>query len=319
MLAVAAAGCTIAPEPQLVDGIGWPPDEPRVRLERVLASRRDVPGGRVLGWLGGTRDEALFNRPFAVAWAGDTLVVTDPGAGRVVAFPANGRPAHTPEGLVGTPVGVAACPAGIVVTDAASGRVLLLDDALRQRAVLAEGLVRPTGVACGGESVLVVETGAHRVLVLGPGGSRTHFGARGAGAGEFNFPTALAVGHGSAWVGDTLNFRIQRLNLADGRFQSELGSNGDAPGETPRTKGLALDRDGNLWVSDAHLDLVSVFAPDGRYLMSLGHPGSAPGGLAFPAGVAAHPDGRIAVADSFNRRVLVYRLAEETTEVSREE
>jgi hypothetical protein len=206
------------------------------------------------------------------------------------------------------PLTIAACPDGLVASDSESGRVAQFDSELRRVAWLAQGLDRPTGVACDARAVWVVETGAHRLLALGRDGSRRVIGGRGTGDGQFNFPVALARLGEEVLVGDTLNFRIQRLDGASGRFLGAFGRLGDAAGDTPRLKGIAVDAAGHVWASDAHLDQVSIYTAQGQLLLSLGRNGSAPGEFAFPAGVAAHPDGRVAVADALNRRVQVFRL-----------
>jgi sugar lactone lactonase YvrE len=118
----------------------------------------------------------------------------------------------------------------------------------------------------------------------------------------------VAIAGGSLLVGDTLNFRVQRIDLETGAAEGVFGQLGDAPGEMPRIKGLAVDAAGQLWVSDAHTDRVSLYTADGRLLLTLGGRGVDPGRFSFPAGIAAHPDGRVAVADSFNRRIQVFRI-----------
>ena len=119
---------------------------------------------------------------------------------------------------------------------------------------------------------------------------------------------AIAIAGDTLWVGDTLNFRIQRISLSSGEALSAFGQLGDASGETPRIKGIAVDRDGNLWVADALLDEVSLYKQSGEYLMGLGESGAEPGQFSFPAGVSAHSDGRVAIVDSLNRRVQIFRL-----------
>jgi DNA-binding beta-propeller fold protein YncE len=209
------------------------------------------------------------------------------------------------------------CPPWIVVTDSRAGNVWLLDRDLQPVRRLAERLERPTGVACDERRIFVTETGRHRVLVIessDPVGndrvSPRSFGGRGDDPREFNFPTAVALSEASVWVGDTLNFRVQRLDAKLGSFLGGFGALGDSPGEMPRIKGLAVDAAGHVWISDAHLDQVALYRPDGAFLMELGGSGSQAGEFSFPAGVAAHPDGRVAVVDSLNRRVQVFRLVE---------
>ncbi len=133
-------------------------------------------------------------------------------------------------------------------------------------------------------------------------------GGRGDGVGQFNYPTVIAPGLGKLWVGDTLNFRVQGFQPLTGEFSSSFGRLGDSPGEMPRLKGLAIDADGRLWISDAHLEQIAIYSQDGVFLTALGGPGRGPGDFSFPAGLAAHPDGRMAVVDSLNRRLQIFRL-----------
>ena len=121
-------------------------------------------------------------------------------------------------------------------------------------------------------------------------------------------PRAISVWQGSLWVADTLNFRLQQFALQSGELVASFGRLGAASGEMPRLKGLDVDADGTLWISDAYLDEVALYDTDGTFLTALGGSGAGPGEFSFPAGIAAHPDGRIAVVDSLNRRLQIFRL-----------
>lgn len=299
-LAVWACGGVRVQDQKLPAGLAWPPGDERVRLERLVAARRS-------GSLLGAKQAPLFEAPYAVAWQGDDLLVTDTAAHRVSRIAADGRLSVSPDDVAELPMGIAVCAAGIVVTDAVGGRVALLGSDLKRRRFIAEGLDRPTGVACSGDTVWVVETGAHRLLAIEPAGRRT-FGARGGDEGHFNYPTSIAVSGETVFVGDTLNFRVQRLDALTGASLGAFGGLGDAAGDMPRLKGVAVDAFGNLWVADAHLDRVSLYAASGELLMSLGRTGSEPGEFSFPAGIATHHDGKVAVVDSLNRRVQVFRV-----------
>jgi len=79
-----------------------------------------------------------------------------------------------------------------------------------------------------------------------------------------------------------------------------------------RPEGIAVDRDGNLWVADYGRDRVVKLGLDGRLLLSLGSRGSGPGEFVGPKGVAIDPGtGRLYVADTGNARV--QRLAPDGT------
>jgi DNA-binding beta-propeller fold protein YncE len=284
-----------------------------IRLERIIDNptlARKKKGARLRRWITGEASPAVLYRPYGLAWDGDSLLVADPGMGRVVRVSHRNRVSTSPAGLMESPIGVARCTPGIVVTDSRLGDVRLLDKNLKPLAKIAEGLELPTGVACDGERIFVLETGRHRVRVFVPSdrAADESWGGRGEKAGEFNFPAVAAWDEGTLWVGDTLNFRVQRLDGAAGDVLQVFGRLGDAPGDMPRIKGLAVDDGGRLWVSDAHLDVVSLFRPDGTLLAHLGGTTSGERQFSFPAGIATHPDGRVAVADSLNRRIHIFRV-----------
>lgn len=107
---------------------------------------------------------------------------------------------------------------------------------------------------------------------------------------------------GTVWVLDTLNYRVVHLdgNLT---YLGDFGEHGDGSGHFALPKGLGLDADGNLYVSDARFDVVQVFDPTGSLLLVIGGHGSESGLFSNPAGVSVDGSGRILVADSGNRRV----------------
>lgn len=296
----------------------WPPGDPRVRFEKVVETEKDLGRSAFFQRLTGQGPQPLFERPYGVAWDGEDLLVTDPGAGIVLRLTENGKIFRSRPDVLAGPIGVAACLGGVVVADGRSGRVGLFDERLHFARWLAEDLERPTGVACVSDGVAVVETAAHRVVVLRGDGTRRELGTRGTGAGEFNYPAAITVAGDVLWVGDTLNFRIQEIDAETGRSSGTFGRLGDSAGETPRVKGLAVDVMGHLWVSDAHLDLIALFDRDGVFLMDIGGPGEAIGQFSFPTGIAAHPDGRMAVVDFLNRRIQILRVVDDGMEGDRE-
>lgn len=311
--AVLAAACILLAGRGLATGTiaGEAPTQetPSLIIQQILGAGQALR--RTFGqWLTGSEPSRTLDRPYGVAWDGDDLLVTDPGARRVVRLDRKGHErAHSAAEEFSSPIGVATCAAGVVVTDSLQGTVVLLDRDLDIVRTLAKGLERPTGIACAGARIFVVETGAHRILVLDETGSiAATFGRRGLGEGDFNFPAAVAIAGESLLVGDTLNFRVQRIAAGDGSYQRSFGRLGDARGETPRIKGLAVDGMGRVWVSDSYLDQVAIFDRNGALLGDFGESGSAPGQFSFPAGIAVHRDGRIAIVDSFNQRVQILRV-----------
>jgi DNA-binding beta-propeller fold protein YncE len=106
-----------------------------------------------------------------------------------------------------------------------------------------------------------------------------------------------------------MNFRMQILT-AQGRSISAFGHLGDGSGDFNRPKGVAVDRDGHIYVVEGLHDVVQIFDQDGRFLLGFGEPGHGDGEFWLATGIAIAND-RIYVSDSSNRRVQVFEYLRE--------
>jgi DNA-binding beta-propeller fold protein YncE len=283
--------------------------EPSIVFDRAIGNEGDVKtglGSRLARTVRGD-NPPLFDRPYGVAWADDALLVTDPGRGAVIRIDLRKRRIEASDVEFGEPIGAAACFEGIAVSDSARGTVSMLDAGLKLKRVLASGLERPTGLACLGDSLAVAETAAHRIAIIQSDGSVRRFGARGSAEGEFNFPTMLAARDNRLYVCDSMNFRVQIVDVSGAPLGS-FGQLGDRAGTMPRLKGIGVDSLGHVWVADGTLDELAVYDVSGTFLLRVGSPGGSGGAFAFPAGIAIRADGTLAVADSLNRRVQLFHL-----------
>jgi uncharacterized protein (TIGR03663 family) len=71
---------------------------------------------------------------------------------------------------------------------------------------------------------------------------------------------------------------------------------------------VAIDTQGNIYVSDTGNKRIRVYDANGTWLRDIGSGGSAPGQLDEPSGIAVSDDGRLFVADTWNRRIAVFNL-----------
>ncbi len=78
------------------------------------------------------------------------------------------------------------------------------------------------------------------------------------------------------------------------------------PGDFSKPTGLAVDQDGNLYVSDTMNNRIEIFDADGKFVSTFGKAGDGPGYFARPKGVAIDSDGHIWVADGMQDRVQVF-------------
>lgn len=263
--------------------------------------------------VGGSSERLRFGKPFGVALdETGNLCVTDTDANRV-SYLDFARKEWKNWDAIGkkrfaAPVAVARRKGIFYVADSELRKVIAFDESGREQFSISAPLQRPVGLALGADSLAVVDSAAHAVFVFDLHGSlRFQFGKRGAGAGEFNFPTHIAADREGRWlVADSLNSRVQVFD-AGGKFISQFGSSGDAPGNFARPKGVAADAFGHVYVADAVFDNIQIFDLSGRLLLAFGDHGAGTGEFGMPNGIAISADNRIYIADSYNRRVQVFQ------------
>jgi tripartite motif-containing protein 71 len=156
----------------------------------------------------------------------------------------------------------------------------------------------------------LADAGHNRVLLYSPEGSLLGRwgagggnGAAGSGQGEFNHPSAVAVGAtGNVLVADTANNRVVKLDPS-GNVLAEWGAPGAAEGRFHSPNGLAVDASENVFVLDSENNRVEVFDANGRFLTRWGLRGFGLGELSKPGAIAVDCKGDVFVADTNNNRV----------------
>ncbi len=135
-----------------------------------------------------------------------------------------------------------------------------------------------------------------------------------AGEGEVRLPSVIASdGEGHVYVMDlgtggaygNLPLRVVKFT-EDGTFVAQLGEAGEGAGQFESPRGIAFDRDDNIYVVDAGQGQVQVFTPEGESLRAWGEKGSEPGSLHGPSGMAIGNDGLVYVVEGDAHRVQVF-------------
>jgi len=78
------------------------------------------------------------------------------------------------------------------------------------------------------------------------------------------------------------------------------------PGDFGAPECVALDKDGNVYVTDTLNNRVEIFDADGNFISLFGKHGDGPGYFARPKGIAVDGDGHIWVADEMTDRLQVF-------------
>jgi DNA-binding beta-propeller fold protein YncE len=329
---VLAAGCASGPKrlemvPDMARVWPVPPDPPRIAYLHQIRTPADAGvrrgmGARIAAFFTGTRRPPRIEQPIGLyADTDGWLLVADAGLQVVHIFNLKqgtyAQAFELPDGRLASPVGVALDPerGWVFVADSIHNQIFVYDTKGDYVGRFGEGLTRVSGLAWDRKHkrLLATDTANHRVVVYDADGRQTGtFGERGDEAGQFNFPTGIALApDGTIYVSDSLNFRVQAFD-PDFKSLRQVGHLGATLGSFSKPKGVAVDSGGRLYVVDGLYDVVQLFDDEGRLLMFFGGSGSQPGHLWLPAGIAVAGND-IFVADTRNRRVQVFRLLSTAT------
>jgi DNA-binding beta-propeller fold protein YncE len=191
----------------------------------------------------------------------------------------------------------------------------------------------PAGRSWGGTTAVAVDRDGKSVWVFERCGGEScadsklppilHFDASGKllasfGGGMFVFPHGIAVGpDGNVWVADADGKNGKGQQVVEfsptGKVLMKLGHAGmagDAPGYFNRPSGVAIARNGDIFVADGHGGdsnaRVVKFSKSGRFLTAWGKKGSGPGEFDTPHAIAVDSQEQVYVADRSNSRVQVF-------------
>ncbi len=168
----------------------------------------------------------------------------------------------------------------------------------------------PTGLAMDdSDRLFSADSGMKRVLVFGPDHKVEGVIDRGLVA-----PAGLAVDNENRllYIADPEQDQVFVYD-ADPPFKKirALGTPGkghslNTPGDFSKPIGVAVDKDGYLYVTDTWNNRVEVFDADGNFIRTWGKAGDGPGYFARPKGIAIDGDGHVWVADSVQERVQLF-------------
>jgi len=226
-------------------------------------------------------------QPTAVAVSGDEsrIYVAQAKGGRVLVLSTAGKELGRIEGM-GQPIGIAVTGSNdLLIGDSTTGSVSVFDGDLRFRFKLGAGdaeFKQPTSIAVAeGGKIYVADAGGDVIKVYDAEGIKLFsFGVSGSGAGELNYPTAVAFDPetGELLVVDLPmtkeggQFRQlhegARVQVFDqeGGFLRSFGQFGLGDGSLVKPLGLAVANNGHIFLADAYQNVVQVFDRQGTFL-----------------------------------------------------
>lgn len=212
------------------------------------------------------------------------------------------------------PYGIAIDSKGLVyVADQKVGAVFIFNTETRDVTLIKNGVDAHFGLVNGlaiddSDRLFVSDGKMHRVLVFNP----QHV-VEGQIADGLVDPVGLAIDNENRFLyvvdeqqdlvfvydADSLKL-LRHIGVAGKKHTSDL------PGEFGGASNVAVDQDGNVYVTDTMNNRVEIFDADGNFLSEFGKHGDGPGYFARPKGIAVDCDGHIWVADQYQDRVEVF-------------
>lgn len=160
------------------------------------------------------------------------------------------------------------------------------------------------------------------------------WGSFGNNDGQFYFARGIAVDQadGAVYVVDMGNHRIQKFDTSTnvlpqliGKWGGGLGAGhassarAQEPGQFRSPWGVAVDGNGDVFVSDTGNQRIQKFDREGNFVTQWGGFGNADGHFNFPYGIVVDTRGHVFVVDSGNMRVQHFMPTEDAEEHLKEE
>lgn len=224
------------------------------------------------------------------------------------------HPAGTPKALK-NPQGLALDAAGnLYAADKGRDRVLKLSPDGATVLLELGGLSRPRDVAVDANGdIYAADSGAGRVRVFDAAGTLL----RDIGPGVLLSTSdirAVALSASGLWVSDRELEQVWLFSRA-GQLLKTVGDADSSVGEISRTRGLASDRAGSLYVIEPNRDRAQKFDPEGRGMLAFGPKSMAAPAekagkryLNKPVDAAVGPDGALWIADAEKDRIVRYSI-----------
>jgi sugar lactone lactonase YvrE len=225
--------------------------------------------------------EVQFKKPRGIAINQSTgnVYIADTGNDRIEELSSSGKYVRafgkegTETGQFKKPTALAIDSSGNVwVADTENNRVQEFSSTgtyLRENAE--SGWSKPEGIGADAKGdVWVSDTGGPSVIEVSSEAKILGFidlFKKGSGNGELNEPAGLAVAGEDIYVSDRGNNRVQEFKLTGketeaGEYIAQFGTKGSGNGQFKEPQGIALDKEGHIWVADAGNSRIQEFSPN---------------------------------------------------------
>lgn len=279
-----------------------PPDPPRIQFLASFSNEsqfgEETDGGILNAVLGEEEHSPEILRPYGLDVRKDKMILCDSRIdGLILCDFRTKRIEHFQprgHGQMGTPVNCCFDSSGnIYVADTKRRQVVVFSPGMDfLRAIGDPENEKPVDVECVGDELLVLDMKKQCIHVYSLGDFsllRSFPGHEGDNPANLYNPVNIGVGSNRLYVSDIGDSKVKVYDF-EGGYLGSLGGLGTKFGNFVRPKGIAVDRDGNVFVVDAAFANIQVFNPDHKLLMFFGGSNNRSGDMYLPAGVCIDYD-----------------------------
>lgn len=204
-----------------------------------------------------------------------------------------------------TPYGLAVDSRGNIYTaDGKVGAIFIFNTETKDLTMIKNGVDAHFGDIIGlaiddSDRLFVSDTKLHRIMVF----DKNHK-VEGAISGGLIDPAGMAIDNenrflyvADAGLDQVLVYDADKLTLIRKMGTAGKQHSLTEPGQFAAPEDVAVDEDGNLYVSDMFNNRVEIFDADGNFIRAWGKQGDRPGYFSKPKGIAIDADGHVWVAD----------------------
>ena len=159
------------------------------------------------------------------------------------------------------------------------------------------------------DRLFVTDDSLHKVIVISP----QHLEETSFGSDVLVRPGGMAIDTENRflYVVDTGSDVVDVFDADTYKLLRRIGTPGKKhlltdPGNFALPTNVAVNKEGDVYVTDTLNNRVEVFDADGKFIRAFGKPGDGPGHFARPKGIAIDGDGHIWVVDAVQQRVQVF-------------
>jgi len=152
--------------------------------------------------------------------------------------------------------------------------------------------MKPTGISIFENDIYVVDSENHRINVYDKNTNEFKYFFPKSESGDESYlykPTNIAIAKDKVYVSDMGSGNIKIYTLS-GNYLKKQGQYGKNIGDFVRPKGIAVDREENLYVVDGSFENIQIFNKEGQLLLFFGGHYEGPGGMWLPTSVVIDYD-----------------------------